>query len=431
MKIPLRLSRSTVIATIVGGLTLAAGITVTTPADTSRTRSAPSPVSASDPDAPSNDGRGLAVTTDAVELAASTSAFTTTPAKTAPALPAVRNLKTKPGNQTVQLSWSKVTGADDYRVYAAAGCDLLGPDKAKYRRVKDNLKTKTTWTHTKVTETCMNYFVVAVRDGREGARPAFGTRATAAQPNRNHDEAVRKYFKSTPSPGDRVARTSVAPGIDRGMVITRAFIRNKDTLSDTIGDHRSWSSLPVVPAKATIAWNTGTGEVAVYVHRSCAVGISRPGGAAETLCRNALPIAFVADAASVGDASKDERNLFSVSKTADGGLSIGMSAANSWNDKVCVPSEFGPSTCFSLGRINARATLTPTGKTFSAKLTGDLFPAWEFVRYPTTAPAAPLGLGLVLGTRDQTQPRDLTSGKSSTCTTPAKETETFPNPMSC
>ncbi|MDT0615350.1 hypothetical protein [Streptomyces lancefieldiae] len=133
------------------------------------------------------------------------------------------------------------------------------------------------------------------------------------------------------------------------------------------------------------------------------------------------------DAASVGDKSKDPRNLISVSRTASGGLTVGVSAMNSW-DHICVGTVCaGP----GLGRINARLTLSPDKDTVTASLSADKFPAWEFLRYPHVVQGAPLGEAWVIGFRDQTSIGDLTSGRQSTCTSRGAESRQFTNPMSC
>ncbi|MDX3226896.1 hypothetical protein [Streptomyces sp. ME19-01-6] len=171
-------------------------------------------------------------------------------------------------------------------------------------------------------------------------------------------------------------------------------------------------------SKVTIAWNTGTGEVAVYVHKSCVAGTSLPnGGSVQAGCQDAKPVAFVAGAASVGDSSSDARNLISVSRTGSGGLSVGFSAVNFIASK--------------LGRINGQLTLSPYEDTFRVTLKADRFPAWEFIRYPHFVQGAPIGEAKVIAIRDQTQIGDLTSGRQSTCTSTGSETLRSENPMSC
>ncbi|MEU5613737.1 hypothetical protein AB0H03_34365 [Streptomyces sparsogenes] len=333
-------------------------------------------------------------------------------------LPAVQGLTFGLGDRSVKLSWKKVTGADDYRVYADYSCDNTPRSASTYQLVKDHLGKQTEWTHQNITATCVNYAVAAVRDGKQGALPPIGKRVVVSMTNRDHTTAAQRYFAAGPDAGDVIARTRVAPGQDRGIVLARAYIRNKDTGTEAIGDHRGWTADPRASSKVTVAWNTGTGEVAVYVHKSCVAGTSLPNGeSVQAGCKDALPAAFVSNAASVGDSSSDRRNLISVSRTGSGGLSIGVSAVNS--------------IASTLGRINGQVTLTPYQDTFRVTLTADKFPSWEFIRYPHFVQGAPVGESRVIATRDQTSISDLTSGQQSTCVSPAAETLHAQNPMSC
>ncbi|MBL3670931.1 hypothetical protein JL475_34295 [Streptomyces sp. M2CJ-2] len=357
-------------------------------------------------------------TTDTVANAAATQ-----PGK----LPAVKGLKFTLGDRSVKLDWKKVAGADGYRIYAEYSCDNMPISTSSYQLIKDHPGKTTQWTHQNIKRVCVNYAVAAVRNGRQGVLPSIGKRVMISMPNRDHTAAAQQFFTTAPRSGDQVARTRVAPGKDRGIVLARAYIRNKTGFTDAIGDHRSWTAEPAASAKITVAWNTGTGEVAAYAHRSCAVGTAFPSGSVEALCRDALPLAFVSDAASVGDASKDARNLISVSGTNSGGLFVGVSAMNSW-ERTCVGKAcVGP----GFGRINARLALSPSKDTFAASLTADKFPAWEIVRYPHFVQGAPLGEARIIGFRDQTEIGDLTSGRQSTCTSKGPETLQFTNPMFC
>ncbi|MCL7382233.1 hypothetical protein [Streptomyces sp. 35G-GA-8] len=333
-------------------------------------------------------------------------------------LPRVKGLKFTLGDRSVKLSWKKVRGADGYRVYADYSCSNIPTSTSTYQLIEEHLGQRSEWTHRAITATCVNYAVAAVRDGKQGALPPLGKRVVISTANRDHANATKKFFTAAPDAGDTVGRTRVAPGPDRGIVLARAYIRNKDTFTESIGDHRGWTANPAASSKVTVAWNTGTGEIAAYVHKSCLAGARLPNGeSVEAGCFNALPAAFVSHAASVGDASTDQRNLISVSRTDSGGLSIGVSAVNSISS--------------TLGRINGQLTLSPHKDTFRVTLTADRFPAWEFIRYPHFVQGAPIGEAKVIGTRDQTTIGDLTSGRQSTCTSTGAETLDFENPMSC
>ncbi|MFD5899838.1 hypothetical protein [Streptomyces sp. NPDC060366] len=339
------------------------------------------------------------------------------PSEPTEGLPTVKGLQFTLGERSVKLSWKKVRGADGYVVYADYSCDNVPRSTNSYQLLKKYVG-ETSWTHKNIQETCVNYAVVALRDGVEGARPPVGERVVTSMVNRDHTTAARKFFTAAPASGDQVARTSVAPGQDRGIVLARAYIRNKTAFTDAIGDHRSWTPDPTASAKITIAWNTGTGQVAAYIHKSCLAGTKLPNGdTVEAGCFDALPPAFVPNASSVGDASTERRNLISVSRAGSGGLSIGFSAVNSISS--------------TLGRIDGQLTLSPHKDTFRTTLTADKFPAWEIIRYPHLVQGAPLGEARLIGTRDQTEISDLTSGRQSTCTSKGDETREFTNPMAC
>ncbi|MFE5666041.1 hypothetical protein ACFQ7W_19155 [Streptomyces niveus] len=340
---------------------------------------------------------------------------------------AVKGLKLTLGDRSVKLSWDKVRGADGYRVYADYSCDNSPRSTSTYQRLKKQVD-RTSWTHENIQRTCVNYAVVALHDGAEGPRPLLGERALIFKANRHFAEAAQRFFTSAPAPGDQVARTSVAPGEDRGIVLARAYIRNNSFFNDAIGDHRSWTSKPSASSKITFAWNTGTGQVAAYAQKSCFVGATTQDGPIETACLGALPLVFGKHAASApDDLRSDARNFISVSRNASGGLSFGLGAQNSWGSLCISNSCFGP----DFGRINGALTLTPQGKTFAASLTADKFPAWEIIRYPRLIQGAPGDEARVIGTRDQTSISDLRSGQQSTCTSKGEETLEVTNPMAC
>jgi len=340
---------------------------------------------------------------------------------TVKALPEVPNVRTSvdPNRPyTVTVSWDPVAGADDYHVYSAGGCDVVPPSADDFKLQQWGLGSKTSWTQEYVFDVCANYKVAASRYGGESPMPWVPASAVPYQNNYSHQLARNRYFDYPADSGDQKATTSTTAGTDRGIVVVRGFIKNNDAFTDGIGDHRGFDTNPYASAKIGVAYDTKTGEIGVYVHKSCVIGSSWPSPWSEG-CKDARPIEFVADASIYDDSSSSTNNYVSKVWMNDV-LVITVSAVNSWSN--------------SLGRINAKVYLTPSGGSFSAKLVGDKFPAWEIFRYPRTAqaPEGFFGLTYAIGTRDQTSISDLKSGAMSTCVSQPPEREYYEtNPMSC
>jgi lysophospholipase L1-like esterase len=346
----------------------------------------------------------------------------TTAGATVRPLPEVTNLRVTANPDrpyTATLSWDPVPGADDYHVYSAPGCDLLPPPSNAFTLQQWGLGTRTSWTQEFVLDNCVNYKVAAARYGGESPLPFSVVHATPYQNNLDYGLARNRYLDTPPDAGDQKTVTSTTPqSTDRGMVVARGFIRAADAFTDAIGDHRQFDASPYASSKIGVAWDTKTGELGIYVHRSCVIGTSLPPGPIQEGCRDAYPIRLVADASVYGDGDSSAYNYVSTAMVG-GNLVVTVSAVNSW-------SSF-------LGRINAKVTLTPSGGTYQATLTGDRFPAWEIYRYPRTAPlSGQAGKFYTIGTRDQTSLGDLTSGASSTCVSvPPENDGSMTNPMSC
>lgn len=337
-----------------------------------------------------------------------------------PDVPNVRVEVSKDRPYSVTVRWDPVAGADDYHVYAAPGCDLIPPGPSSYTEQQWALGGKTNWTQDYVMEACRNYLVVASRYGGQGALK--GERVARAWPFQNNPkffETKARYMENAPDAGDQKIRSAVGrSGVDRGMVVVRGFIKDNDAFTHSIGDRRSFASGAHSSAKIGVAWDSWTGDIGIYVHKSCAVGANLP-QPWEVGCRDALPVRLVADATAYGDSDSSPYNYVSTALAADGTMRISVSAVNSWSA--------------SLGRINATVVLTPSGDSYSVRLVGDRFPAWEAYQFPAHVQAAtPNGAGRTLGTRDQTSIGDLKSGVQSTCTsrTPAPD-HWNTNPMAC
>lgn len=352
----------------------------------------------------------------AVKGAASPTAAATV--RSLPAVPDVR-VSTDAGRPySVTVSWGAVAGADDYHVYSASGCDSLPPAKSAFALQQWNLGGKTSWTQEYVTADCVWYKVVASRYGGENPWPATAAHAVPYQNNYLHLTARNRYIDRPADAGDVQARTTTTPGTDRGIVVVRGFIRNTSPLLNSIGDHRQFDMNPYASAKIGMAWDTKTGDIGVYVHKSCVIGgVPLPPEVLGVGCRNAKPVQFVADAGTYGDADGSGYNY--VSKAwVNGSLVVKFSAVNSWSRTP-------------FGRINATVTLTPSGNSFRATLTADKFPAWEVFRYPHTAPlSGTFGVSYTIGTRDQTNINDLI-GPTLVCKSVPPESYTIDYRMGC
>ncbi|NYD59001.1 lysophospholipase L1-like esterase [Nocardioides marinisabuli] len=366
----------------------------------------------------------------AVKTERGTYASTRSPAGSATAAPldVVPNLRATANPDrpyTVTLQWDPVAGADDYHVYSVAAneCGPLPPGRSAYQLVQWNLGSKTTWTQEYVTEFCRYYIVVASRYGGEGPDQTAPPWVLPYQNNYNHLLARNRYFDRVADDGDRMLTTQVAPGTDRGIVVSRGFIANKSSFDDAIGDHRSFDDNPYASSKVGVAWDTATGEIGIYVHRSCAVGFTFVWNSTNLVCHNAFPIEVVPNASSISDSDESKVNYVSVARSGED-LLLSVSAINSWEGWN--PKDFG--------RINATVRLRAAGPTFNVNLTADRFPSWEFYRYPRTAPAPAgrMGSTSTLGTRDQTTLSDLKSAQS-TCSSAGEQVQ--PDPwqrlMSC
>ena len=343
--------------------------------------------------------------------------------KPLPVVPNVRATTSASSPYAATVSWDPVAEADDYAVYAyfqnSGECfNGIGPRPESMQLVQWGLGGKTSWTQTYIVDAiCVHYRVVAMRYGGEGAHAAGNTVATAFPYANNlyHWQARAKFWSGDVWPGDKRLTTNVGAGPDNGMVFVRAFIQNTPDIEGmTVSDNRSYSSDPLASSRATVAWDTGTGDVSVYVQQSCFW----------SGCVPAFPISLVSDAASIGDSNRDNVNYVTVRRSGNG-LEVGTSAVISFDGLL--PSGAPPTP-----RINARISLVPSGDTYRATVTGDKFPSWEILRYPTNvlAFAARYGSSLTIGTRTQTNPIALW-GPSSTCTSPAGESAGVPRAMSC
>ncbi len=356
------------------------------------------------------------------------SAVSPTASATVKPLPAVPNLTGKADADrpyTATISWDPVPESDDYHVYAAStpnSCDEWPPSRDSFKLVQWSLGSKTSWTQEYVLDMCVWYYVVASRYGGEGEW-TMPVRVWPYQNNANHYYARNRYFDTPADDGDQKLVTRVAAGPDRGIVVARGFIRNSSEFNDTIGDHRQFDTNPYASSKIGVAWDTGSGEIGIYTHRSCAVGQQIWYAEHNLMCKDSYPIRIVPNATVIADSNQDPYNYVSVSKSGDD-LILEVAAINSWENLN--PLDFG--------RIHAQIRLTASGGSYNVSMTSDRFPAWEFIRYPRTglAPAGSMGTYSVLGTRDQTSVGDLSGTSQVTCTSTGEEYMSWPTrPMSC
>lgn len=340
------------------------------------------------------------------------------------AVPNVRVTADPDRPYTATVSWSPVPGARDYSVYAAPGCDNLPPAADKFKIQQYGLGTATSWTQSYVLDDCMNYKVVATRWGGEGPMPFAGVRVLPYQNNQYFGFARSRYLDAAPDVGDRKSVVFTAPGRDRGIVVARGFIDNTDAVAEAIGDRRSFSSHPYSSAKIGFAWDTRTGEVGFYTHRSCVLlngPLPIPG--IEAGCWDALPVVVVENAGLFNDNDYSAKNYVSTWREGDG-LIVTVSVMNAVSGNLVVPP---------FGRINARVRLIPEGDSFRSELVSDKFPSWEIYRYPRTAPLGGDRPDVrTIGTRGQTNILDLRFGSTSACFSRQPERVGFgDHPMAC
>lgn len=194
--------------------------------------------------------------------------------------------------------------------------------------------------------------------------------------NPQWQRAKSKHIDGGANPGDQAASATLLPkGADRGIVLVRAYIADTTEFYDQIGEHRSFSTDPEAGAKATIAWDTATGRVGIYVEHSCIQGVR---------CWDANPLARTPHAKVNTDTKEITQNEYWVEPYGDGGARIDVSLVNGF-----AGSSMGE--LVDMGRINATIWLTPheyvpgavvnNTETFDVRMTKDQFPAWEALRY--------------------------------------------------
>ncbi|WP_019635066.1 LGFP repeat-containing protein [Actinomadura atramentaria] len=223
-------------------------------------------------------------------------------------------------------------------------------------------------------------------------------------------QAKAKHLDGGANAGDQHESATLLPkGADRGIVLVRGFIANTTSFYDEIGEHRSFSTNPEAGAKGTLAWDTATGRVGIYVEHSCFQWVH---------CWNAKPLVRTPHAKENTDTNDIEQNEYWVEPYGNGGARIDVSLVNGF-------SESGYPELSSFGRINATFWLTPhqyvpgatvnNTATFDVKTTKDQFPSWEVLRYPHMKATSDSPEVYWLGRVGQTEISDL-KGVQHTCT---------------
>jgi hypothetical protein len=352
-----------------------------------------------------------------------------------PLVPNVRVVSDPDDPYALTVTWDPVADADDYYIYGAPGCGEWVADSS-FKLLQWNLGGKTQWRQPYISDDCYNYKVVATRYGGEGARGGY-TRGTPYVGNYYHLLARNHFWDYPKGAEDQRATMNVGPGKDRGIVVVRGYIRHMgattsfwDNVSNIIGDRRVWDTNPYASSKIAIAWDTKTGDVSAYAHRSCAAGEAWSWEWWNFQCISAKPIQFVSNAFYAADSDKSDANYVGVAKLPDGQLVVQVGAMNSWEATAPDGLPFG------FGRINASISIIPDGETFTAEMMADKFPAWEVLRYPRTGVLAAdeVGLTAIIGTRDQTTVTDLEGGGFTACASVRGELLTnsvATRPMAC
>ncbi|QHA10202.1 hypothetical protein GQF42_44405 [Streptomyces broussonetiae] len=233
-------------------------------------------------------------------------------------------------------------------------------------------------------------------------------------PNPQYAQARDLYLtpvSSTRDGGRQEAANLLPLGGDRGIVVVRGYIAtDNNPVNDVIGNHRQWSTDPAAESKVTVAWDTESGRVGVYVEHSC---VHAPGTSLDG-CRDAKPLVRTQHAEVVQD-DQTPQNEYWVVPTSGGGIKVSISAVNSFVD---VPGyQYG-----DLGRINATFSISPhayddnnkayTG--FDVWTQKDKFPSWEVLRYPRLLDSASAPQAKWQGAVWQTHVSDL-SAPQHTC----------------
>ena len=148
--------------------------------------------------------------------------------------------------------------------------------------------------------------------------------------------------------------------LDHGMVLVRAFIQPTDPILWAIGDQRGFTAEPLVPSRATIAWETRTGEWGIHATRSCEGDLT---------CHDALPI--VLGTSSAGDGTPVSYNYVSTSVGPDG-------ADLTWK---LTQSQAAGLPALSQ-HIDGSAVLDTAGGGVNISMVMDGFPSYEAYWYP-------------------------------------------------
>ena len=172
---------------------------------------------------------------------------------------------------------------------------------------------------------CVHYAVVPSRWG-DGPKVEPTVRSRFARTRTTSTTTSRATGTSTwrRSQGMIERRSTISSGgPDKGILLARAFISNESLHTSPIGEMRGFDANPFAQAKIGVAYDTSTGQIGVYTHKSCANWGSQ--------CLPSHPIRFVPDASAIPDNDISPYNYVSASVDGLGIITINVAALNGWS----------------------------------------------------------------------------------------------------
>jgi hypothetical protein len=284
------------------------------------------------------------------------------------------------GPYQARLTWNPVRGADAYFIYYGVSTAIYNfPTMTRLLLPV----TSTTFDAGYLIQHGIYFFAVtAVKNGVEGPMSSAGTMTPLMDNPMFWDAHFWLHGYTTGGDTQLYLSSSTRGRIDHGMVLVRAFIQPTDPILWAIGDQRSWTAEALVPSRATIAWDTVTGEWGVHAARSCEGDLT---------CHDALPI--VLGTSGAGDGTPVSFNYVSVSVGPDG-------ADLTWK---LTQSQAAGLPLFSQ-HIDGSAVLDSAGSgRVNISMLMDGFPSYEAYEYPRFSDNG-IPTAITLATCDQAGP---------------------------
>jgi hypothetical protein len=193
-------------------------------------------------------------------------------------------------------------------------------------------------------------------------------------------QSLNQLFTTAPPTGDVGATypTSQRTG-DDGIVLFRVFIPAQGAAANRMrGDNRGFSDDPAASSRADVAWDTGTGKIAVVVHHSAygPVSVFRDGDPIPAL--DLSPNTDWQQAFDTRDQNRSDNRVGLDPQAPANTLHLRLSLLNplTHND--------GPLGAWT---VDQEATITRTGPgAYQLQLDGNGYPAVESYYYPRYAP---------------------------------------------